>query len=141
MKRWLVWQFFSSHSHARPAREPVEAVTVAVFGFGVVALCVECVECAVVGCVFDSRHVFTEGVPVDVMRARAGHQFVSHVDGESVLVGCRVLVALVGDFDESGGIDVEEKLFGLCAFLCRLVILWDSWWLAAILLLKLCRMK
>ncbi|WP_458208857.1 hypothetical protein [Haladaptatus sp. NG-SE-30] len=56
------------------------------------------------------------------MRARAGQQFLGHVvDGDGVLVGCGVLVALVGDFNESGGIDVEGKLFGLCAFLCRLV--------------------
>ncbi|SIR89799.1 hypothetical protein SAMN05421858_4453 [Haladaptatus litoreus] len=37
-----------------------------------------------------------------------------------MLVGCGVLVALVGDSEESGGIDVEGELFGLCAFLCRL---------------------
>ncbi len=55
------------------------------------------------------------------MRTGAGHQFTSHVvDGDGVLVVCGVLVALGGDFDESGGIDVEGKLFGLCAFLCRL---------------------
>jgi hypothetical protein len=50
---------------------------------------------------------------VDVVRAGAGHQFVRHVvDGDHVLVVCRVLVALVGDVDESGGIDVEGELFG-----------------------------
>jgi hypothetical protein len=59
---------------------------------------------------------------MDVMRARTGNQFVRHVvDGDCVLVGSGVLVALVGDVDESGGIGVEGKLFGLCAFLCRLV--------------------
>ncbi|EFW91136.1 hypothetical protein ZOD2009_16141 [Haladaptatus paucihalophilus DX253] len=66
--------------------------------------------------------MLAEGVPVDVMRARAGHQFLSHVvDGNHVLVGFGLIVALVGDSEESGGIDVEGKLFGLCAFLCRLV--------------------
>ncbi|WP_435159077.1 hypothetical protein [Haladaptatus sp. DFWS20] len=56
------------------------------------------------------------------MWARAGHQFMRHVvDGDCVLVDCGVLVALVGDLDESGGIDVEGELVGLCAFLCRLV--------------------
>ena len=62
--------------------------------------------------------MLAEGVAVDVVRARAGHQFLGYVvDGDGVLVVCGVLVALVGDFDESGGIDVEGKLFGLCAFL------------------------
>ena len=32
-----------------------------------------------------------------------------------------VLVALVGDFDESRSIDIEGELFGLWTFLCRLV--------------------
>ena len=77
----------------------------------------EGVERPVVGCVFDGGHVFTEGVPVDVMRARAGHQFFSHiVDGDSVLVVCGILVALVGDFDESGGIDIEGEEFLLGTF-------------------------
>ena len=72
------------------------------------------------GC--DGGHVFAKGVPVDVVRARTSHQFLDYVvDGDSVLVGCGVLVALVGDANESGGIDVEDKLFGLCAFRCRLV--------------------
>ena len=63
-----------------------------------------------------------EDVAVDVVFARTGHQSVSHiVDGDGVLVGCGVLVALGGDFDESGSIDVERKLFSLCALLCRLV--------------------
>jgi hypothetical protein len=55
------------------------------------------------------------------MRTRAGQQFVGHVvDGDGVVVGCGLVVALVGDVDESGGIDVEGKLVGLCAFLCCL---------------------
>ncbi len=59
----------------------------------------ESVKRPVVDCVFDGGHVFAEGVPVDVMRAGAGHQFVGHVvDGDGVLVLCGVLVALVGDF-------------------------------------------
>ena len=63
--------------------------------------------------------MFTEGVPVNVMRTCTGHQFVGHVvDGDCVLVGCGVLVALIGDFDLSGGIDVERELFPLGAFLC-----------------------
>ncbi|WP_231190104.1 hypothetical protein [Haladaptatus sp. DYF46] len=75
----------------------------------------------VVGCVFDGGHVFADSVAVDVVRARTGHQFAGHVvDGDGVLVVFRVLVALVGAFNESGGIDVERELFGLCAFLCRL---------------------
>ncbi len=62
------------------------------------------------------------GVAMDVMRAGTGHQFLGHVvDGDHVLVVCGVLVALIGDVDESGGIDVEGELFPLCAFLCRLV--------------------
>ena len=65
----------------------------------------ECVKRPVVGCMFDGGHVFAEGVAVDVMRARAGHQFLSHVvDGDNVLVICRVLVALGGDADESESI-------------------------------------
>jgi hypothetical protein len=52
---------------------------------------------------------------VDVVRARAGHQFLGHVvDGDCVLVVCGVLVALVGDFDHSVGIDIEGELIGLC---------------------------
>ena len=39
------------------------------------------------------------------MRAGAGHQFLGHVvDGNGVLVLCGVLVALVGDADESESI-------------------------------------
>jgi hypothetical protein len=57
---------------------------------------------------FDGGHVLAEGASVNVVRAGAGHQFVSHVvDGDSVLVGCGILVALIGDLDESGDIDVE----------------------------------
>jgi hypothetical protein len=82
----------------------------------------ERIERPIVGCVFDGSHVFAEGVPVDVMRARAGHQFLGHVvDGDSVLVGCGLVVALVGNCNESGRIGVEGKLFPLGAFLCRLV--------------------
>ncbi|WP_217694346.1 hypothetical protein, partial [Haladaptatus litoreus] len=67
-------------------------------------------------------HVFAEGVAVNMVWARAGHQVLGHVvDGDSVLVVCGILVALIGDFCESGGIDVEGELFGLCALLCRLV--------------------
>ncbi|GKZ15345.1 hypothetical protein HAL_32260 [Haladaptatus sp. T7] len=66
--------------------------------------------------------MFAEGIAVDVMRTRAGHRVFGHVvDGDGVLMVCGVLVALGGDVDESGGIDVEGTLFGLCAFLCRLV--------------------
>jgi hypothetical protein len=119
LKQWLVRQFLSSRSRARPARDVTEAVTVAVFEFGIVfVLGLEGVKRPVVDCVFDGDHVLAERVPMDVVRARAGHQFVSHVvDGHDVLVVCRVLVALVGYFDEPGGIDVESDLFGLCAFL------------------------
>ncbi|KZN22531.1 hypothetical protein A4G99_18850 [Haladaptatus sp. R4] len=47
--------------------------------------------------------MFADGVPVDVMRARAGHQFLGHVvDGDGVLVGCGLVVAFVGDSEESG---------------------------------------
>ncbi|KZN22983.1 hypothetical protein A4G99_15755 [Haladaptatus sp. R4] len=61
-----------------------------------------------------------QGVAVSVVRTRTGYQFLGHVvDGNCVLVG-GVLVTLVSDFDESKGIHVEGKLFGLCAFLCRL---------------------
>jgi hypothetical protein len=66
--------------------------------------------------------VLAKGVTVDVVQASARHQFLSYVvDGNGGLVGCGVLVILVSDVDESRGIDVEGKLFGLCAFLCRLV--------------------
>jgi hypothetical protein len=101
----LAWQFLPPCLHTWPAREPVEASTVTVFGFGLgVVLRWEGFECPVVGCGFDGGHVFAEGVPMDVMRAGAGHQFVGHVvDGHGVLVVCRVLVALVGDFDQSQG--------------------------------------
>jgi hypothetical protein len=65
--------------------------------------------------------VFAVGASVNVMQAGAGHSFLGHVvDGDCVLVVCGVLVALVGDFNESGGIDIEGKLVGLCAFLCHL---------------------
>ncbi|MCO8256542.1 hypothetical protein NKF26_22245 [Haladaptatus sp. AB618] len=100
---------------ARPAREATEAVTVALCRFSVVfVLRWEGLECPAVGCIFDGGYVFAKGVPVNVVRARTGHQFVGHiVAGGGVLVGCGVLVALVGDFDESGGIDVEGKSFDL----------------------------
>jgi hypothetical protein len=85
----------------------------------------ECVERSVVGCVFDGGRVFAEGVVVDVVRARAGHQVAGYVvDGDHVVVVCGILVALVGELNESGGIGVEGELFGLCAFLCRLGSLW-----------------
>ncbi len=52
------------------------------------------------------------GVAVDVMRAGAGHQFFSDVvDGDGVLVVCGVLVALIGDFDESGGTVLPPNVF------------------------------
>ncbi len=109
--------------HARPAWEPTEAIAVTVFWFGIVFdLGGEGVKCSVIGYIFDGGHVCAVGVSVDVMRTRTGHQFFSHVvDGDGILVGCRALVALVGDVDESGGIGVEGELVGLCAFLCRLV--------------------
>ncbi|ODR79750.1 hypothetical protein BG842_07985 [Haladaptatus sp. W1] len=54
--------------------------------------------------------MFAEGVAVDVVRAGASHQVVGHVvDGDHVLMVCRVLVALGGDVDESRGIDIEGK--------------------------------
>ena len=61
------------------------------------------------------------------MRARAGHQFVSHVvDGDCVLVVCGVVVALVGHVDESGGIiDVDGDPSVL---LCRLVSVRGCGW-------------
>ncbi len=95
----VVRQFLLSRSHARPAREITEAVAVTIVWFDIVlVLRRERIECPVVGCVFDGGHVLAEGVAVDVVRTRAGHQFVSHVvDGDCVLVGCGVLVALVGD--------------------------------------------
>lgn len=47
-------------------------------------------------------HVFAEGIAVGVVRARTGHQFVSHaIDGDGVLVGYGILVAFGGDFNES----------------------------------------
>ena len=75
---WLVRQFCPFRSHAWPARETTEAVTVTVVGFDiVVVLGRERVECAVVGCVFDGGHVLAVGVPLDVVWARAGHQFIN----------------------------------------------------------------
>jgi hypothetical protein len=54
--------------------------------------------------------MLAECVAVDVVRARAGHQFLGYVvDGDSVLVVCGVLVALVGDGDEFGDIDVAKE--------------------------------
>ncbi len=77
----------------------------------------ECVECSLFGCVFDGGHVFADSVAVDVVRARAGHQFVGYVvDGDCVLVGCGLVVALVGDVDESGGI--SKKNCSACARFC-----------------------
>ena len=65
----------------------------------------ECVERPVVDCVFDCGHVFAEHVAVDVMRTGAGHQVLGHVvDGDGVLMGCGVLVTLVGDVNESKGL-------------------------------------
>jgi hypothetical protein len=88
LKRWFVRQFRSSRSHAWPAREAIETVIVAVFGFGiVVVLRREGVECSLFGCGFDDDHVFAKGVPVDVVGACAGHQVLGHVvDGDGVLV-------------------------------------------------------
>jgi hypothetical protein len=75
-----------------------------------------------VHCVLDGSQVFAEGISMDVVRARAGHQFLGHVvDGDCVLVVCGLVVALVGDFDESRGINVEGELFGLCALVCCFV--------------------
>ncbi len=69
----------------------------------------ERLERPVVGCVFDSGHVFAEGIAVDVVRARTGHQFVGHVvNGDHVLVVCRVLV---GDLDESEGTVLPPNVF------------------------------
>jgi hypothetical protein len=119
----LVRQYLAAFSHALPAGEPVEAVAAIVLWFGiVVVLRRERLERPIVGCVFDGDHVFAEGVAVDVMQAHTCHQFFGHiVDGDKVLVFCGVLVALVSDFNESRGIDVEGEPLSLCAFLCRLV--------------------
>ncbi len=77
----------------------------------------EHLERAVISRVLDGGHVFAEGVAVDVMWAGTRHRGVSHVvDGDHVLVGFGILVTLVGDVDESGGIDVEGEPFPLCAF-------------------------
>jgi hypothetical protein len=63
LKQWLVRQFRSSCSHAWPAREVIGAVTVAVFGFGiVVVLGGEGVECSSVGWILDGSHVLAVGV-------------------------------------------------------------------------------
>ncbi|WP_264783183.1 hypothetical protein [Haladaptatus sp. T7] len=124
-ERRLIQQLLATRTNAWPTREVVEAVAVTVLWFRViVVLRREGIECAVVGCVVDGGHVFADGVPVDVMRTGTRHQLVGHVvDGDCVLMLFGVLVALVGDFNESRGINVEGKLFGLCAFLCRLIIL------------------
>ena len=51
------------------------------------------------------------GVAVDVVRAGARHQVLGYVvDGDSVLVVLGGLIALVGDVDKSGGIDVKGEL-------------------------------
>ncbi len=56
------------------------------------------------------------------MRTRTGHQFAGHVvDGDGVLVLSGVVVALVGDVDHSGGLNIVGELFPLRALLCRLV--------------------
>jgi hypothetical protein len=124
LKRWLIRQFLPSRSHARPAREATETVTIAVLWLGVVfaVLRWECLERPIVSRGFDGGHVFAEGVPVDVVRAGTSHQFVGHVvDGDHVLVFSGILVTLVGHFDHSGGFNTEAELFPLRAFLCRLV--------------------
>ncbi len=78
----------------------------------------ECVEHPVIRRVFDGGHMFAKGVAVDVMRARAGHQFLGHVvDGEGVLVGCGVLVALVGDFTNPG-VSTSKASYSACARFC-----------------------
>ncbi|ODR79246.1 hypothetical protein BG842_15640 [Haladaptatus sp. W1] len=60
---------------------------------------------AVVSRNLDSGHVFADSVAVDVVRADAGHQFVGHiVGGDCVLVVRGILVVLVSNVDESGGI-------------------------------------
>lgn len=62
----------------------------------------ECVKRPAVGCVLDGGHVLAEGVPVDVVRAGASHEFFSHVvQRDDVLVACGILVALVSDIDIS----------------------------------------
>ncbi len=59
-------------------------------------------ERPVVGCVFDGGHVLADGIAVNVMRTRTGHQFVGHVvDGDNVVVFSGVLVAFVDDLGES----------------------------------------
>ena len=96
LNRWLVRQFLPPRSYAWPAREAIEAATVAVVWFGlVVVVRWERIERPVVDCSFDGGHVLAERITVDVMRACASHQFLGHI--------------------------VEGELFGLCAVLCRLV--------------------
>ncbi len=121
LKRGLVVQFRLSRLHARPAGEVIKAIAVTVFWFGIVfGLREESLERPIVSCGFDGSHVLTEGAPMDVVRARASHRIARHViQRNNVLVLSGVLVALVGDVDESGGIDVEGKLFPVCASLAR----------------------
>jgi hypothetical protein len=63
------------------------------------------------GClIHGGKLVFAVGASVNVVRTRTGHQFVGHVvDGDCVLVVCRVLVALVGYFYEYGDIDTVSE--------------------------------
>jgi hypothetical protein len=81
----LVRQFFATRTNARPAREVVETLTIAIVWFGiVVVLRREGIE-RPIHRAFDSGHVFAVGVPVNVVRTRASHQFVGHVvDGDYV---------------------------------------------------------
>lgn len=59
------------------------------------------------GCIFDSNHAFAESVPVNVMRARASHQFAGHiVDGHCVLVVVE-FSWLSSVTSTSPGVDVE----------------------------------
>ncbi|MFB9807891.1 hypothetical protein ACFFQF_23020 [Haladaptatus pallidirubidus] len=61
--------------------ESRQTIAVIVFGFGIlfVVLWREGVERPVVSCVFDGSQMFAAGVPVNMERARAGHQFAGYI--------------------------------------------------------------
>jgi hypothetical protein len=94
LKRWLVRQFCPTRSRAWPAREAVEASTVAVVGFSIVfVLWSRDVERPVVGCVFDSNHVLAVGVAVNVIGASAGECVASYLaQSDDTLMFNRVFI-------------------------------------------------
>jgi hypothetical protein len=105
--------------HARPAREIIEVVTVAVFWFGIAfVLRWERRQRAVVRRAFDGSHVLAERAPVNMVRTGARHRVIGYVvQREDIVVLCGVLVALVGDVDESGASMPKENC-SACARLC-----------------------